>query len=213
MTLNSLRGMLLAVIFTALLGGCVSTSVVSEWRDPADRPAPFKKVVVYVVADDDASRRVLEDRVAASFPKATLGVPSYTVFPDPKEINEKNREMISARLERQGFDGALTARLLSVDKQQVYLAPQSLLAPQAIGPDGSFYAYAAYANTSGYPLSGYTYQHSKYLIETILYEIPGGKMLWTMTTSSVNPDSRQQLVKEVTRLIDSELQKQGFIGG
>jgi len=38
-------------------------------------------------------------------------------------------------------------------------------------------------------------------------------MLWTMTSESVSPDSRQQLIDEVTSLIDGELKKQGFIAG
>ena len=100
-----------------------------------------------------------------------------------------------------------------MDKDNVYVPPQSYVAPAALGPYGSFYSYGGYAYSSVYTMPGYTYQQTKYLIETILYEIPGGRMLWTMTTASVDPDSRRQIVTEVTRLIDGELKKQGFIAG
>lgn len=208
-----LRRIVLTVLFTALLAACATTSVVSEWRDPAYRGAALKKIVVFIVAADDATRRMVEDRLVSSLPEGTQGVPSYTLFPDAKEVNEQNQERISARLAQEGFDGALTARLLSVDKDKVYVPPQTYLAPAMVGPYGSFYRYGGYAYSSVYTMPGYTYQQTKYLIETILYEIPGGKLLWTMTSSSVDPDSRQQLISEVTRLIDDELKKQGFIAG
>ncbi len=201
----------------ALLAACASTSVVSQWRDPAYRGAPLKKIVIYIAAKEDATRRMVEDRLASSFPKGTQAVPSYTLFPDPKEINEQNKEKIGARLRQEGFDGALTARLVSVDKDNVYVPPQTYVAPAgrpAVGvPYGSFYGYGGYAYSYAYTAPGYTYQQTKYLIETILYAIPGGKMLWTMTTESVNPDSRQQIIQEVTGMIDGELKKEGFVAG
>lgn len=209
---------LITLAAAALLAACASTSVVSEWRDQTYRGGPLKKVVVYIAAKEDATRRVVEDRLASSFPKGTQGVPSYTLFPDPKEINEQNRSNIEARLKKEGFDGALTARLVSVDKDNVYVPPQTYVAPAAavpaVGvPYGSFYGYGGYAYSYAYTAPGYTYQQTKYLIETILYAIPGGKMLWTMTTESVNPDSRQQIIQEVTRMIDSELKEGGFVAG
>jgi len=218
MTINLTARVLLAAMSLGLLAACASTSVVSEWRDPGYRGAPLKKIVIYIAAKEDGTRRVVEDRLAASFPKGTQGVPSYTLFPDPKEINEQNRAKIEARLKQEGFDGALTARLVSVDKDNVYVPPQTYVAPAAAGPAvgvpyGSFYGYGGYAYSYAYTSPGYTYQQTKYLIETILYGIPGGKMLWTMTTESVNPDSRQQIIQEVTRMIDDELKKGGFVGG
>ena len=213
MTSSPLRRVVSVVIFTALLAACATTSVVSEWHDPAYRGTALKKIVVFIVAADDATRRMVEDRLVSSLPKGTLGVASYTLFPDAKEVNAQNEDRIGARLAQEGFDGALTARLLSVDKDNVYVPPQSYVAPAALGPYGSFYSYGGYAYSSVYTMPGYTYQQTKYLIETILYEIPGGRMLWTMTTASVDPDSRRQIVTEVTRLIDGELKKQGFIAG
>ena len=213
MRFSLLRRTLLAAILTALLVACSSTLVISEWRDPGYQGAALKKILVYVAAGEDATRRTAEDRLAASFPKGTQGVPSYTLFPDAKEINKQNEKAIAARLQKEGFDGALTARLASVDKENVYMPPQTYLAPTMLGPYGSFYGYGTFAYSSVYTVPGYTYQETKYMIETILYEIPGGKMLWTMTSESVSPDSRQQLIKWVAGLIDDELKKQGFIAG
>ena len=213
MTSSPLRRVVSVVIITALLAACATTSVVSEWHDPAYRGTALKKIVVFIVAADDATRRMVEDRLVSSLPKGTLGVASYTLFPDAKEVNAQNEDRIGARLAQEGFDGALTARLLSVDKDKVYVPPQSYLAPAAVGPYGSFYRYGGYAFSAVYTMPAYSYQQTKYLIETIVYEIPAGQMLWTMTTETVDPDSRQQLVDEVTRMIDGELAKQGLIAG
>lgn len=213
MPLSSLRA-LIAVMSMALLVACASTSVVSEWRAPGYHGAPLKKIVIYIAAQDDATRRRVEDHVASSFPKGTQGVPSYTLFPDPRAINEANREKIGARLKQEGFDGALTASLVAVDMNNVYVPPQTHVAPAMGG--ASFYGYGGYRGYAGYggyayTTPGYTYLESKYLVETILYEIPGGKMVWTMTTGSLNPDTRRQIAEEVTRMINGEMKKQGFL--
>lgn len=213
MTIKPLCRVVFTVVLTVFLAACASTSVVSQWRDPEFQGAPLKKILVYIAAGDDATRRMVEDRLASSFPKGTLGVPSYTLFPEAKEINAQNEKKLGARLAQEGFDGALTARLASEDKENVYVPPQIFMTPAMMGPYGSFYGYHSYAFSSAYAAPGYTYQQAKYFIETILYEIPGGKMMWTMTTESVNPDSRQQLIDEVTGLIDGELKKQGLIAG
>ncbi len=213
MTSKLFRRVVLVVLSTFLLAACATTSVVSEWRDPGYRGAALKKIMIFIAAGDDATRRMVEDRLVSSFPKGTQGVPSYTLFPDAKDINEQNAKEIGARLKQEGFDGALTARLLSVDKDKVYVPPQSYLAPAAVGPYGSFYRYGGYAFSAVYTMPAYSYQQTKYLIETIVYEIPTGQMLWTMTTETVDPDSRQQLVDQVTRMIDGELAKQGLIAG
>lgn len=210
-TTSLFRGSVLAAAFALFLAACSSTSVVSQWRDSGYDGASLKKILVFVATADDASRRSVEDRIASSFPKGTLGVPSYSLFPDAKEINEQNREAIAARLARQGFDGALTARLASVDRDKVYVPPQAYMAPAIGGPFGPFYGYGGYAFPSLYTAPAYSYEVRKYLIETVLYDIPRGGMLWTMTTESVSPDSRQQLITEVSGLIDGELKRQGFV--
>lgn len=201
---------------TALVAGCASTEIVSQWRDPQYRDGPLKKVVVFIAAKDEGVRRAAEDRAVAALSGGTKGVASYTLFPDQKVLDKKNEQMIKGVLEKQGIDGAIVTRLEAVDKDSVYVPPHTYTGPAAVPavaavPYGSFYGYYGYAYSYGYSTPGYTYQETKYRIETLVYRLPQGNIVWTATTESVNPDSRQQVTEELLRIVGQELAKDGII--
>lgn len=200
---------LCVVLALGLLASCNSTSVVSQWSSKEATGKPLAKVLVCTpLVGDAATRRRVEDQLAASFPPTVKAVPSYTVFPDAKVIRMANKDKIAARLQQDGFDGALVTAVDSATRREVYVPPQVHTSP------GGFYGYRGWGGYAMQPMSvspGYTYTESRYLIETVLFSIPDGHILWTMTTESVNPDSRQQVVKEVSGIIHGTLKEQGFI--
>jgi hypothetical protein len=57
-----------------------------------------------------------------------------------------------------------------------------------------------------------TQEDTRYVVETLLYKLPEGKPVWTGTSESVNPNSRQELVAEITRLVGNELRKEKLLG-
>jgi hypothetical protein len=200
----------------AIAAGCATTEIVSHWKDPQYAGGALKKVVVFVAAKDETVRRASEDRAVSGLSGATKGVASYTLFPEQKELDKKNEEKIKAVLQKQGIDGAVVTRLESVDKNAVYVPPQSYAVPGAVPPVagvpyGSFYGYYGYAYGYAYTTPGYTYQETKYRIETLVYRLPQGNIIWTATTESVNPDSRQQVAEELLRVVGRELVKDGII--
>lgn len=208
-----------STVFTALvvglLAGCNSTSQVSQWSAPPAERKPLVKVLVCTpLVKDAASRKMIEDQMVASFPPTVTAVPSYTLFPDQKVIRMANKEKIAAQLQQEGFDAALVAAVDSATKREVYVPPQAY--PMG-GVGYGFYGYRRfdYDGYGYYPgmneTPGYTYEESKYLIETVLFSIPSGKMVWTMTTESLNPDSRQQVVTELNAIINGNLKEAGFI--
>lgn len=199
-----------------LIAGCASTQMVSQWTDPQYKSGPLTKVVVFIAAKDEAVRRATEDRAVSALTGSTKGVASYTLFPDQRELDKKNEDRIKAALEKQGIDGAIVTRLEAVDKDSVYVPPHAYVVPGAPPPVagvpyGSFYGYYGYAYGYGYTTPGYTYQETKYRIETVVYRLPQGNIIWTATTESVNPDSRQQVTEEMMRVVGQELVKDRII--
>jgi hypothetical protein len=214
---NALR-VIFATALIALIAACASTQLVSSWVDPNYQGGPLKKLIIFVASKDDAVRRNAEDQAAASLPASTKGVASYKLFPNQSDLNPQNQENIKAVMVRDGFDGALVTRVLSKDQNNVYVPPQTYLvpgagAPVAGVPYGSFYGYYGYAYSYAYVSPGYTYQQTTYMIESILYRLPAGNVIWTATTESVNPDSRQEVVNELIRIIGSSLKKDGLVSG
>ncbi len=211
--LRNARRAAATLVVAALTAGCATTQIVSQWTDPQYKAGPLKKVLIFIAAKDDAVRRSAEDQAARNLSGATRGVASYTLFPDQSQLNRGNEAAIRARAEKEGFDGALVVRLQNVDKDTVYVPPQThgTLAPPGPVPYGSFYGYTGFAYGYVYTAPGYTYQENRYLIESLVYKLPQGNMIWTATTESVNPDSRGQLSKEVGRLLLEDLVKDGIV--
>src|SRR5512134_2680129 len=162
-----------ALALAALVAGCATTQIVSQWTDPQFKAGPLKKVLVFIAAKDDAVRRSAEDEAVRSLTGVTKGVASYTLYPDQPQLSKANEAAIKARLEKEGIDGALVVRLQAVDKDTVYVPPQTQIAPGPVGVGsyGSFYGYYGYAYGYTYTTAGYTYQETKYLVEAMVYRL------------------------------------------
>lgn len=200
---------LLAVLAT-LFAGCATSKLASTWRDPDDRGTPLKKVAVFVVSKDDNQRRFAEDMAVRSLPRGTVGVPSYKLSAQPEQDAEKLKSLLA----KDGFDGAVVARLVSHDRNQTYVPPQTHIVPSGPAPlyphYRSFYGYYGWAYQS-YTTPGYVAETERIIVETMVYRLPEGKPVWSGVTESVNPESSLDLVQELVRILKAELQKSGLI--
>jgi hypothetical protein len=79
---------------------------------------------------------------------------------------------------------------------------------------GGYYGYRGYGY-HGYYGGGYSpgyYSEDKtFLVETNFYSISDRKLLWSGTTSTLNPSSLNQTLDQIIQTIKYELQKKGLI--
>lgn len=193
-----------------LLAACASTQIASTWRDPEDRRGPVKKLIVFAAVKDDAIRRLAENRAVQSLPRGTVGVPSYTLFEKP----EMDVDKVKARLAKEGFDAALISRLVSVDRAQNYVPPQThIVQPFPFYAYRPYYRsfYGFYPEAYAYTTPGYVTETQRYVVETLLYRLPEGKPVWSAVSETVNPDSKIALVNEVVRAVEQELRARGLL--
>ncbi len=201
--------------FVTLLAGCATTSLTSSWESPDYRGGPMKKLAVFVMANDETMRRFAEDQMVRKMPPATAATAGYALFDKP----EADREKVRAALVRDGYDGVLVSRLVSVDKSETYVPPQTNFVPMGplvggaspyYGNFGGYYGYG-YAVMQSTP--GYTVENTTVVVETILYKLPEDKPVWTGTTRTLDPRSRPDMIQAITQLVEAEMQKKGLIGG
>lgn len=50
------------------------------------------------------------------------------------------------------------------------------------------------------------------VVETLLYKLPEGTLVWTATTQTLNPQSKAELAQGITYLIGDELKKKHLLG-
>lgn len=208
------RSLFALVAVLLVLSGCAATKLSSTWRDPQFRNVPLKKVAVFVISPDANVRRFAEDQAVRSLPPSTQGVPSYRLFAEP----ETDIEKVKQRLAAEGFDSALVARLVKEEKGQTYVPPQTHIVP--VGPIiapapyyRSFYGYYGYAwNYHTYTTPGYVAEYNRVIVETLVYELPGGRPVWSGVSETVNPDSTLDLVNQLVKVVRAQLQQEGIIG-
>src|SRR4051795_10733000 len=106
------RNKLLLSVFVAMaiiFVGCgPTTRIENSWTDPSLTPAtfkPFQKVLYVAHLNNDANRRIAEDRLVAQ--SNGRGVASYSFF-TPGDTSEAS---MSQQLTKGGFDGIVEMML------------------------------------------------------------------------------------------------------
>jgi hypothetical protein len=204
---------LAAAAFVAVLGACASTSLTSSWVSPDYRDGPLKKLAIFVMAKDESIRRFAEDQMVRRMPEGTTASAGYVLF----DKTEVDHERVRAALVRDGYDGVLVSRLVSVDKSETYVPPQANFVPLrplgGISPYyGNFGGYYGYGYTMMQTTPGYTVENTTIVVETILYKLPDDKPVWTGTTKTLDPRSRPEMVQAIAQLVEEEMKKNGLIG-
>jgi hypothetical protein len=191
-----------------LLGACANETLTSTWMNPEYRAgAPMTKTAVIVLTKDENMRSFAENQMIQNLPKGTVAVAGHTMFKNPEEDKEKVR----ASLIKDGFDSVLVSRLISVDKSQTYVPPQTYASPNYAFNNyyGGAYGGGGYYNTT---TPGYTVENTLVVVETLLYRLPDSMLVWSGTSQSFNPMSKGDMVQGMSLLIGDELQRKRLLG-
>jgi hypothetical protein len=170
-----------------------TTKITKSWTDPSFTPAAaqsFNKVLVMGLLKDESTRRIAEDKMVAAF-KSVTAVQSYSYLQPADTI----RGVVEDRLKKDGFDGVVIMRLADVDKSTSYVPGTSY---------GGWYGYR-------YASPGYYQEDKTFYVETNFYSLPANKLLWSGTTSSLNPDKLDRTVDDIIATLKGQLQKEKLI--
>lgn len=199
--------MLLTGLTAILLAGCQSTSIRSAWYDPGFT-VPMARIVVAGNVPGAAQRRVLEESFAQSLHDAGVeGVPGHTIIDDAAWNDE---DAFNAALVRAGAQGLLVVQLLGVDTRTnvaTTLAPAGRHGWHTgrwggAGPWGP--SVAPVANIQQYRLA---------TVDTSLFDVQSGQLVWAATTQTFNPRSVQRETPAFASVIIGELKARGLIAG
>lgn len=189
---------LLVLGLTGLMFACAPTTKLEKsWADPSfnlNTSKPFTKVLVVAPLKDVNSQRIAEDKIVAELMKGgnvVAAVQSYTLL-KPTDSDQQQTEQ---KLIAEGFDGIVLMHLTDVEKSTSYVQGSSY---------GGWYGYRNYS-------PGYYTEDKTFLVETNFYALPGAKMLWSGTTSSLNPTSFDKTMDQVIYSIKTDLQKKGIL--
>jgi hypothetical protein len=206
----------LFLFFTVVvLSSCGSnTSIVNSWRDPKITVSQenFKKVLVVALVKDEASRRVTENRIAAG---NEIFKTSY------QYLNESTKDLTKEQklkiLQDENFDGVITMRLVSKEKETTYV-PGTYTGMYYGGFDGMYTGMYGYGFGNWYGMyspnfydPGYYQETTSYMVETNIFSLKENKLIWTGTTESQYVTDLGQTVDAIMQAVVKEMRKDGSL--
>ena len=193
------------IIITALVASCSSTKITSSWREPDKAVVVEKlnKVLVVALFKDEISRHKAEDQMA-SYLKGK-GIVSYNYL--DASFNKANEELLRTKIKADGFDAAVTMRLVDVDKEKIYTPGNTSFYPTYYRNFSGYY----YRSWNNYSTPGYYSTTKTYTIETNVYSIKEDKIIWSGLTETTNPDGVNKMTAEVSKAVYGKMVKEGFI--
>ena len=197
--------LLFCTISVIILIGCNSTKITNSWREPNKEVVldKLEKVLVVALFKDETSRHKAEDEMVSYL--AGKGVESYNYLNE--NFNKKNEEAIRQKIKADGFDGAVTMRLIDEEKEKIYTPGNIALYPTYYRNFSGYF----YRNWSYYSEPGYYSTTKIYKVETNVYSIKEDKIIWSALTETTDPGGVKKLTEEITKVVYKAMVKEGFI--
>lgn len=202
-----MRRMLVTAVTIALAAGAVvhGAKFKSTWKAPDVERLNFagKKVAAVVIGGDENLQVSAEEELARQLTsRGAQGVAAYRMVPR-EEMRDKDK--VRGWFERAGVAGIVVMRIVSADKEVTY-TPDVWLTTTYANP----WDYYAYGWST--PIGGVQRREETVVtIETLLFDLQGGKLVWAGVSEKTNPKGEQKVVKELVEAVVSELRKEGLV--
>lgn len=199
----------LAVIIM-LLASCAATSMMDSWRNPSLTGRRYQKVLVVSITKNENTRRVFEDILSAELgQRGVAAVPGYTLIAKDEKAN---KEVMERAVKASGAEGVLTIQTIKIEQQAGYQPGYIESYPNFWYPPAfpTWNLYGYYGSTTYYePPTTYMYEVAT--IQSNLFDVASGKLIWAATLQSSEPGNITSLSKDLARLVIEKLVKEGLI--
>lgn len=171
----------LLLLLAFVLAGCVSTSILTDWRDPGYTGA-FKKVLVICNLPDPLVRTTLEEDLAAQFAgRGIEAVQSSALFASLRDVD---RETVKRKVREIDADGVLLIQPYDSRINSYQSAP----------------GWEAYYGLPDQVLIAETYR-----VQTSFFEAAKGKVVWQAISGTTIGGGWMDTLKKFARAIGAKL--------
>lgn len=191
-------------LFT-LLTGCASTSLVGTWSEPKYK-TKIQKILVVGLSQNESIKRTYESTLSESIRAAgAQAEPAGSLLP---AATETTADAIKAAIAGKGYDTVLVTRLVSRVQEERYVPGT----PYPI-PHSYYYGFHDYYSNV-YPTvysPGYLVNDTIVNLETNIYEVNEGKLIWAVVSETFNPDDINKEIKTLSEVLVTRLKKDGLL--
>ena len=200
---NCVRSLLLILSLFAL-SGCASVSLLHSAKDPAVTAKQYKKLLVVGIAEKRQMRQIFEEVFAGEVQKGgSTGIASYSIT----GVNNKlSRDAIIEAVKKTGADGVITTRIIG-SKKESDTRTGFVMVDRGVA---SFYGGSvSYAEFVHQPVEVVT--STQVSIETNLFDAGTGLMVWSGTSSAVNPEGIITITTTIADNVIKAMKKDGLL--
>jgi hypothetical protein len=202
---SNMKNLLFVILVITIFTSCNSTKITNSWREPNKQlyTGEWNKILVVALLKNETNRRKVEDELLNYL--NGKGIVSYKYLNG--DFNKIDEDKFRNKIKADGFDGAITMRLIDVDKEKVFIPEQHNLYP-------NYYQNFCCHYQQGwisYSTPGYYSMNKTFIVETVVYSIKEDKIIWSGITKSFNPDGVVNMTSDISKLIYKKMLSEGFV--
>lgn len=195
-------------LFVLILSCGPSLKLSKSWVAPNITRQTFNKIVVLVLAPAkyaDAGR-IGEQQLAAELTANGVKAVSAQDQFGPQKFRQTDEQTALAKMKETGADGVIVTSLLDVEKEKRYV-PGNWYPPPYYG---RFWGYYSFWYGRAYD-QGYYENTKNYYLETNLYQLSSGNLLYSIQSQTMNPGSAEALAKAFSKRVVKDMKKKQVI--
>jgi hypothetical protein len=194
------------VVFLLSLTSCTSTKLTSVWKDNTHE-GYIDTLMVVAVTENSRNRLIFEREFVEELNKTGIkAIASIDVIPPEKAAHEG---AILTAAQKREISMIMVTHLIGVKDEEVYHPPKTRTVPRG-GYYGRFNSY--YPRVYEYVHEpGYYTKHKSVNLETNLYETKTQKLLWSVTSATLDPESVNTIIESLSKVVIKNLRKHNLL--
>ncbi|VAW52757.1 hypothetical protein MNBD_GAMMA05-546 [hydrothermal vent metagenome] len=196
------NGKSVVTLFACLvIVSCASTKMTDSWVDEREDKV-FKHPMIIAISDSQQTRQIYEKHFVSELKKKDIvSTASYTLISSKQKLN---REAVVNAIKGSEIDSVLVTYLVLADsKIKVHESPVNM------GYSGN----VDELKISDTLISSRGRSNTTEVVglKNDLYDVASKKIVWSVQTKTVGPESIDQVVTEVTELLINQMFSDGFL--
>lgn len=193
MKMRLLLSWCLIVLCSLLLTSCATTTLTAVWKNEDYKGGQIDKIAVLGIAKIPVVRNLFENEFVRELKaRGVDAIPTYPVIPT---VQLADRDLVVAKVKTLGTDAILATRLLDRKTVETYV-PQVYAVPSYYGDWERYYDFVS---------TGYTVQEEFAYLETNVYDIKTGQLIWTARSETSLASRDESVIKSFIKVMVDRL--------
>jgi hypothetical protein len=192
------------VVLALVATGCAKTNMTNLWISP-QAGAPLESILVISLERDDELRRAWEDAFTAEFQANGVSArPGYTLFPS----SLPDSQQVVSVTRRDGYDGVVVSHRIAGAYTEKLDNDYAKTAPGASNDYWRKWYHTHFMQASS--SAPFDEGEARYQLD-VANAAGRGSLVWTGSTTPVNPRDAEKVQKEVCGEFVTELVRRGLV--